>query len=57
MQNTLKILGLIALGLTIIPPALFFAGSVTLPTVKWVMAVGCLLWFGTAPFFMKAGSE
>ena len=57
MQNTLKILGLIALGLTIVPPLLFVGGSVTLPAVKWLMAGGCVVWFGTAPFFLKGGSE
>ena len=56
MQTSLKILGLIALGLTIVPPVLFLMGSMTLPVVKGVMLGGCVLWFVTAPFFMKGGA-
>jgi len=56
MLNSLKVVGLIALGLTIVPPILYVTGTITLPAVKWFMAVGCLLWFATAPIFMKGGS-
>ena len=56
MQMPLKILGLIALGLTIVPPLLFLTGSMALPVMKGVMLGGCVLWFATAPFFMKGGA-
>jgi len=55
MQTTLKILGLIALCLTLGPPVLFLMGSMALPAMKGVMLGGCVLWFITAPFFMKGG--
>ena len=55
MQTSVKILGGIALALTIVPPLLFLAGSMALATMQTVMLVGCVLWFATAPFFMKAG--
>lgn len=46
--------GLIALGLVIVPPALFMTRTITdLGMVKTLMLVGTLLWFGTAPFWMK----
>jgi hypothetical protein len=56
MQMSLKILGLIALGLTVVPPILFLMGAIALPLMKGVMLGGCVLWFATAPFFMKGGS-
>ena len=54
MKSILFPLGLVALGLVIVPPALFMTRSLTdLGTVKVLMLVGTLLWFGTAPFWMK----
>lgn len=55
MQIALKILGFTALALTLVPPLLFLAGSMALPAMKGVMLGGCILWFASAPFFMKAG--
>ena len=57
MHTSLKLAGLVALGLTIVPPALFVGGHIELPLVKWLMAGGCVLWFATAPFFLKGGAE
>jgi len=34
----------------------FVRGAVALPTVKGLVAVGCVLWYATAPFFIKGGS-
>lgn len=56
MQTLLKLLGLIALGLTVVPPVLFLIGAMALPMMKWVMLLGCLLWFSTAPLFMKGSA-
>lgn len=54
MKNILFPLGLVALGFVIVPPALFMTRSLTeIGTVKILMLVGTLLWFGTAPFWMK----
>jgi len=57
MQMTLKILGLAALALTIVPPFLFLFQAITEPAMKGSMLAGCALWFMAAPFFMKGGSE
>ena len=57
MQTTLKTLGVGALGLTIVPPVLFMAKALTEPTMKGLMLIACALWFATAPFFMKGGSD
>lgn len=44
----------LALGLVIIPPALFMTRKITdLMMVKHLMLTGTLLCFGTAPFWMK----
>ena len=56
MQTVLKTLGVIALGLTLVPPVLFLMGSLGLPAMKGAMLGGCILWFVTAPFFMKGGA-
>jgi hypothetical protein len=54
MKAILFPLGLAALGLVIVPPALFMTRTLTnLEMVKHLMLVGTLLWFGTAPFWMK----
>lgn len=54
MKSLLFPLGLVALGLVIVPPALFMTRSLTdLDLVKHLMLAGTLLWFGTAPFWMK----
>jgi len=47
------IISMAALGLTVIPSILFLAGASGLSTVQWTMALGTLLWFLSAPFWMK----
>lgn len=53
MQIFAKILGFLALAATIVPPALFMFKLVSLDTVKWTMLAGTVVWFITAPLWMK----
>ena len=39
---------------TIIPPTLFLTGQLGQDSMKLIMLVACLLWFVTAPMWMKA---
>ena len=52
-----KILGVLALGLTIVPPILNATDTLSDPGMKHLMLAGCVLWFATAPTFMKGGAE
>lgn len=56
MQALAKYLGLLALAATIVPPALFMFKLMPLVTVQWTMLGATLVWFATAPVWMK-GSE
>ena len=53
MKLLLSSLGLIGLLATVLPSILVFSGAIEPGTHKTVMAVGMVLWFVTAPFFMK----
>jgi hypothetical protein len=57
MKKAAKILGVLALGLTIVPPILYAIQSLGEPAMKTMMLGGCVLWFVTAPAIMKGGSE
>jgi hypothetical protein len=52
MKHLLKAGSVAGLALTIVPAFLVFAGTLTWRTHAVLMAVGALLWFGTAPFWM-----
>ena len=56
-KMTAKILGFIALGLTVAPPILYATLSLPEAVMKNLMLIGCVLWFVTAPIFMKGGAE
>jgi hypothetical protein len=43
----------LALAMTIVPSVLVFRGIISWPTHAILMAVGMILWFITAPFWMK----
>jgi hypothetical protein len=43
----------VGLGLTLIPSFLVFFGMMDLATHKWWMLAGTVLWFGTAPLWMR----
>lgn len=53
MRMALQILSAAALALTIVPAAVFLAGGMALPTVKWLMLIGMVLWFAATPFWME----
>jgi hypothetical protein len=53
MRAILKILSFIGLILTVVPSFLVFSGSITLDMHKWLMLLGTILWFVSAPFWMN----
>lgn len=56
MKLLLKIISYTGLALTIIPSILVFNGVIVLKTHFILMVVGLILWFSTAPFWMKSKS-
>lgn len=52
-KNILRIIGIVGLGLTIIPSILVFVGSLSFETNKPLMLVGMVLWFLVAPGLTK----
>ena len=57
MRTLLKILGFGALGMTLVPPILFATGGLSESVMKTLLLVATVLWFATAPFFLKGGGE
>ncbi len=53
MKTTTKVLSYIGLALTVIPSFYVFAGSITWQTHADLMLGGTVLWFVTAPFWIK----
>ena len=53
MKTLLSSLGIIALLATVAPSILVFSGAIEPGTHKAIMVIGMILWFVTAPFFMK----
>jgi hypothetical protein len=53
MKLILKILSAVGLGLTILPSMLVFSGAITWQTHAGLMVAGMLVWFATAPGWMK----
>ncbi|MCG2589748.1 hypothetical protein [Rhodohalobacter sulfatireducens] len=53
MKILLIILSVIGLGLTIIPSVLVFIQDISLDSHKQLMLIGMILWFATAPFWIK----
>ena len=56
MKKIAVILGVFALALTVVPPILSALELLAEPTMKGMMLGGCILWFVTAPAFMKGGA-
>jgi len=52
MRYLLTAGSLLGLGLTVVPAFLVFSGILTWEKHAVLMAVGALLWFATAPFWM-----
>lgn len=53
MKVLLIILSVIGLGLTIAPSILVFLQEITMESHKQWMLIGMILWFATAPFWIK----
>lgn len=53
MKILLIILSMVGLALTIVPSVLVFTQALAMETHKQWMLVGMLLWFFTAPYWMK----
>jgi hypothetical protein len=56
MKNILEIISLLGLVLTIVPSLLVFKGIIELNLHYILMIIGMVLWFGSAPFWMKSKS-
>jgi len=52
MRYLLRAGSFVGLGLTVVPTFLVFSGTLTCDTHAALMAVGALLWFVTASFWM-----
>ena len=56
MKNILKIISLLGLVLTIVPSTLVFKQVIDLNLHYNLMIIGMVLWFGSAPFWMRSKS-
>ena len=56
MKIILSSISYIALLGTVIPSILVFIGTIELETHKWIMLIGMVVWFVTAPFSIKKKS-
>ncbi len=56
MKTFLKICSLTGLALTFLPSVLVFYGIIEKNTHFALMFAGAVLWFGSAPFWMKSKS-
>jgi hypothetical protein len=52
-----KVLGLLALAGTIVPPVLFLTKTLALEPMKLIMLIAMVVWFVTAPLWMKGGDH
>jgi hypothetical protein len=52
VKTIAKVVSLLALGGTILPPTMFLLGRLDLEQVKVAMLAGTLLWFASAPLWM-----
>ena len=53
MKTIARILSFVALGFTVAPACLFFAGHITLPQAHFWMLLAAFGWFATAPLWME----
>lgn len=56
MKIFIKTISYIGLALTVMPAFFVFAGKITWGTHAKLMFIGTLLWFFTAPFWIKKRS-
>jgi hypothetical protein len=57
MMTMLKFISAIGLALTVVPAFFVFSGAITWNSHATMMVVGTVLWFTTAPFWMRPGPE
>ena len=57
MDILLKVVSAAGLGLTVVPSYFVFCGSITWETHAILMLVGTVVWFGSAPFWMKKEND
>ena len=57
MNAIAKVLAPLALVATILPPLLFLFKAISEGPMKVTMLVATIVWFATAPFWMKGGDE
>lgn len=53
MEPLLKFASFLGLSLTVCPAFFVFAGAISWETHALFLGVGTVLWFATAPFWMK----
>jgi hypothetical protein len=53
LTQVAKVLGLLALAGTIVPPVLFLTKSLALEPMKLIMLIAMVVWFVTAPLWMR----
>jgi hypothetical protein len=53
MKNFLKLVALVGLILTIVPPIFFFLGEMEMQSMKFWMSIGMVGWMVTAPFWIN----
>ncbi len=57
LTQTAKVLGLLSLAGTIVPPVLFLTKTLSLEPMKLILLVSMIVWFVTAPLWMKGGDH
>ncbi|MHB1305651.1 MAG: hypothetical protein ACYDC1_12655 [Limisphaerales bacterium] len=57
MKTAARILGPLALALTLLPPVGFMMNLLPDATMKGLMLAGCIVWFLAAPRFMTGGDR
>jgi hypothetical protein len=57
MRKALQLVSWLALAGIVVPPILYFAGSLGHQAVKGVTLVATILWFAATPFWMNGRSQ
>ncbi len=57
MKNLLKLLSVVGLILSIVPPVMLFLGKMEMDSMKLWMGVGMVAWMVTAPFWINKKME
>lgn len=53
MKTILRVISYLGLAITVVSPLLVWAGRLTMSTNYTVLAIGMVLWFGSAIFWIK----